>query len=188
VSLGRLSWLRRLVPALLLCAALAAAIGACGGAEAQDENEPSGTWKVDVISASFPGRQHLAQRSTLRIAVKNADSRPIPNLAVTVDGFHTRIDSPRVSDRRRPIWVIDEAPDNSISSYTNTWSVGEVDPGDTRTLDWKVSAVRPGAYLLRWRVSAGVDGNAKARLPDGTVPKGSFNVRVADEPRPARVD
>ena len=40
--------------------ALSLAIGACGG-DPQDENEAEGTYKVDVISASFPGRQNLAE-------------------------------------------------------------------------------------------------------------------------------
>ena len=41
-------------------AALAVALGACGQ-DRQDENEPEGTYKVDVVSASFPGRQRLAR-------------------------------------------------------------------------------------------------------------------------------
>ena len=67
-------------------AALPWRCGACGQ-DAQDENEPEGTYKVDVVSASFPGRQRLADESTLKITVQNKDSREIPNLAVTVDGF-----------------------------------------------------------------------------------------------------
>ena len=54
------------------------AVGACGGGDQQDENEPEGTFKVDVISASFPGRQHLAEEATLRITVQNKDSRDDP--------------------------------------------------------------------------------------------------------------
>ena len=46
--------------------ALTLCFGACGGGDPQDENEPEGTYKVDVISASFPGRQHLAQETTLQ--------------------------------------------------------------------------------------------------------------------------
>ena len=45
--------------------ALSLALGACGS-DGQDENESAGTYKVDVISASFPGRQHLAEEATLR--------------------------------------------------------------------------------------------------------------------------
>src|SRR5687768_9629557 len=100
--------------------ALVLAVGACGGGEAQDEDEPEGTWKVDVISASFPGRQTLAQTSELRIVVKNLEQRAVPNLAVTVDGFEQRSEDPGLSDPDRPRWVVEEPPDNSTTAYTNT--------------------------------------------------------------------
>ena len=70
--------------------ALSLAVGACGGGDPQDENEPEGTYKVDVISASFPGRQRLAEETTLKITVQNKDDETIPNLGVTVDGFYQR--------------------------------------------------------------------------------------------------
>ena len=76
--------------AFVLLLAFAPAVAACGSGARQDKNEPSGTWKVDVPSASFPGKQRLAQQSQLRIRVENLDSRAIPDLAVTVDGFGMR--------------------------------------------------------------------------------------------------
>jgi hypothetical protein len=173
---------------VVVVAAFVVSVGGCGGDEGQDENEPEGTWKVDVLSASFPGRQYLAEQAKLRITVKNVDSRVIPNLSVTVDGFDSRKETQQLSERRRPVWVIDDPPVNSTTAFTNTWAVGEVPAGEERTLSWAVSAVRAGTYTLRWRVSAGLDGKAKARLPDGSIPKGSFIARVTDKPRPAQID
>ena len=92
------------------------------GRSKQDENEPEGKYKVDVVSASFPGRQHLADEAHLRIEVQNKDSREIPNLAVTVDGFGQRRDDRRLADPERPIWILNEAPRNSDSALTNTWT------------------------------------------------------------------
>ena len=86
--------------------------GACG-AEKQDENEPEGDFKVDVVSASFPGRQHLADEANLRLEIRNSDSSEIPNLAVTVDGFGQRRDDPTLADPERPIWIVNDAPRNS---------------------------------------------------------------------------
>jgi hypothetical protein len=169
---------------LVLLALPSLALGACGGASAQDENEEEGTWKVEVVDASFPGRQRLADEVEFKITVRNADTRSIPNLAVTVDGFDQRRESPGLADPRRPIWVIDESPDNATTAFTNTWAVGEVPDGDSRTLVWKVSAVRAGTYSLRWRVGAGVDGKAKATLPDGDSASGSFIARVSEKPHP----
>jgi len=54
-----------------LCAALLSvlvlAVAACGG-QSQDAHEPSGNFKVQVLRASFPGKQKLAKRSTIGFA------------------------------------------------------------------------------------------------------------------------
>jgi hypothetical protein len=178
----------RVPVALVVVTVLMTALAACGGDEKQDENEPEGTWNVDVISATFPGRQHLAEQAKLRITVKNVDDSSVPNLAVTVDGFDTRKEESQLSERRRPVWVIDEPPVNSTTAFTNTWAVGPLPAGQTRTLSWSVAAVRAGTYTVRWRVGAGLDGKAKARLPDGSIPRGSFIARVTDKPRPPQID
>ena len=165
-------------------AALALALAACG-ADKQDENEPEGEFKVDVVSASFPGRQHLADEATLRLEIQNKDSRAIPNLAVTVDGFGQRRDDPTLSDPERPVWILNSPPRNSNSALTNTWTVGPVPAGETRTLDWNVTAVRAGTYSVRYRVAAGVHGKAVAESADGSgQAKGSFIARVTRAPRP----
>ena len=46
----------------------------CGGGERQDEDEPSGNFSVDVVSATFPEQQRLAEKVSLRLRVRNADS------------------------------------------------------------------------------------------------------------------
>jgi hypothetical protein len=173
--------------ATALLAVVAAVMLTGCGADRQDENEESGTWKVDVLSASFPGRQRLAEESQLRIKVKNVDTRTVPNLAVTVDGFDARKEDVRLSDPRRPIWVIDSAPENTTTAYSNTWAIGPVPAGEVRSFVWDVAAVRAGTYTVRFRVGAGLDGKAKARLPDGSIPKGSFIARVSDKPRNVKV-
>ena len=164
-------------------AALTLTLAACGQ-EKQDENEPEGTFKVDVVSASFPGRQHLAEEATLRLQIQNKDSREIPTLAVTVDGFGQRRDGTDLADPERPVWLLNEAPPNSTSALTNTWTVGSVPAGDTRTLNWKVTAVRAGTYSLRYRVAAGIDGKSVAESFDGSgAAKGSFIARISRAPR-----
>ena len=179
---------RAVLRATLACALLLAAtagVAACG----DDDDDPEGTWKVDVISASFPGKQRLAQDAQLRITVKNLDSRDVPNLAVTVDGFAIHKDDESLSDQNRPIWVVDRPPANSTTAYTNTWAVGKVPAGATRTFTWDVSAVRAGTYTLRFRVNASLTGKAKARAPDGSTPEGSFVARIDRRvrPLPARI-
>jgi hypothetical protein len=81
------------------------------------------------------------------------------------------------------VWLLNEGPPNSTSALTNTWTVGPVPAGETRTLNWKVTAVRAGTYSLRYRVSAGLDGKAVAVSFDGSGPaKGSFIARVSRAP------
>jgi hypothetical protein len=173
----------------LLLLALALALSACGGKERQDVNEDEGTWKVQVVSASFPGKQTLADTTELQIKVKNEDDRTLPNLAVTVDGFDRRDEDKQFAEPRRPIWVIEDGPTNSTTAYTNTWAVGPVPAGQTRTLKWKVTAVRPGTYTLRWRVAAGLNGKAKAVLADdGDPASGEFVAQVSDKARPYKLD
>jgi hypothetical protein len=167
---------------------LLGAVSGCGGADRQDKGEPEGTWKVDVLSASFPGEQHLADKPRLKITVKNVDDREVPNLAVTVDGFYIREQDRNFQDPARPIWVLERPPTNSTTAYTNTWAVGKVPAGQTRTLTWDLSAVRAGTYTLRFRVAAGLDGKAKATLPDGSTASGSFIARVSRNPRKPRID
>jgi hypothetical protein len=182
-SLGRRATLRAGVLAGTL-AALAVALSACGQ-DRQDENEPEGKYKVDVVSASFPGRQYLADEATLKIEIQNKDSREIPNLAVTVDGFGQRRENDELADPERPVWLLNEGPYNSNSALTNTWTVGPVPAGKTRTLNWKVTAVRAGTYSLRYRVAAGIDGKAIAESFDGSgTAKGSFIARITRAPHP----
>jgi len=162
--------------------ALSLALGACGS-DGQDENESEATYKVDVISASFPGRQHLAEEATLRIVVQNKDTRTIPNLGVTVDDFYQRREDPSLSDPERPVWIVNDAPYNSTSAVTNSWTTGPLRAGGKRTLEWKVTPVRAGTYNPRYRVNAGIDGKAKAESFDGSPATGSFTVRVDRQPR-----
>ena len=170
----------------LLAGALIA-LGACGGGDKQDADDPGGTFKVDIPRASFPGKQRLAQQNTLQITVVNKDTRTIPKVAVTIDGFSQRRDDATLSDPNRPIWLINETPVDADSALTNTWALGPVAPGQSRTFIWKVTPVKSGTYSIRYRVAAGLYGKAKVvDTTTGAVPKGSFISRVSREPRPVK--
>jgi hypothetical protein len=180
-------------------AALAALAG-CGGGERQDADEPSGTYKVEA-KATFPGRQKLAKSSTLRIVVKNVDTKTIPNIAVTVRGFDTRLPDEDLADPNRPVFVINgspeeigglpesraDAPRGGDTAYVDTWALGELPPGQSRTFEWSVTAVRAGSYRIAYRVAAGLNGKAKAVLARGGIPAGTFAGRISDRPPNARV-
>ena len=181
--------------ALLALVTASLALAGCG-AERQDENEPEGEFTLQVVDASFPERQSTAQSATLRISVRNTDDRDLPNLAVTIktaapgggevaSAFGQSSDDQRLADDDRPIWVVDEGPTGGASAYTNTWSVGRTFPGQTRELEWKLTAVRPGAYTVEYTVAPGLDGRAVAAGGQRTT--GSFDVEISADPVPARV-
>lgn len=172
--------------ALAGCLALAAGCG--GGSQRQDADEPSGTWTVDVVEAQFPESQQLAETARMRIRVRNDDDRAIPNVALTVEGFGRRSNQAGLADPNRPVFIIDDQPRGGVTAYTNTWALGRVPPGGTKTFEWRLTPVRAGEHEIRYRVAAGLDGKAKARLEGGGRPEGKFEVSVTREPSQARVD
>jgi hypothetical protein len=73
-------------------------------------------------------------------------------------------------------------------TYVDTFSLGRLDPGQTRRFRWSVTAVEAGPYEIRWRVQAGLDGLAKAVLPGGGVPRGRFVGVVGNGPPRANIN
>lgn len=180
--------------AVLLAGAFA--LAGCGGGERQDADEPEGEYRLEVVDAKFPERQSIAERSTLRIQVRNADDSTAPNVAVTVEtepkekgaapvSFSQRVSDSRLADPNRPVWIVDDGPKGGTSAYVNTWSLGRLAPNQSKTFEWKLTAVQAGRYTVAYRVAPGLDG--KARLAEGGRTSGTFSVTISDEPVPARV-
>jgi hypothetical protein len=84
------------------------------------------------------------------------------------------------------VWVVDEGPKGGDSAATNTWALGRLGAGESKTFTWKVTAVEPGDYTIKYRISPGLNG--KAKLASGGRTAGSFKVSIDDKPVPARVD
>jgi hypothetical protein len=181
-----------------VAAVLAAGLVAgCGGGDRQDANEPSGTFKVDVLEHSFSAKQSIASSAVMKIVVKNADTRTIPNVAVTVTsdddakggaGFTTRSSAPDLADSTRQLWIVDKGPRGGDTAYVSTWALGPLAKGATKTFEWHVTPVVSGTHVLRWHVAAGLNGKAVARTPDGQDPVGTFRVNVSQAPPAVKVD
>jgi hypothetical protein len=178
--------------------ALAGASGLAGcGQTRQDASEPGGSYRVDVVSASFPAQQAIAGATAMRIRVRNRDQQTVPDIAVTVrtngarpgdapQAFAQSSSDSRLADPNRPVWVLDTEPKGGVTAYTNTWALGPLKPNQTKTFLWKVTAVKAGTYTLSYLISPGLTG--KARLASGSHGSGTFKVTVADKPVPARVN
>ena len=178
------------------------AVAGCGGGERQDENEAEGSFPVEVVEAKFPEEQKLAKSSDLVVTVRNAGSKTIPNIGMTVNGFDEDKQDPDLADASRPVFAIngvqleiagfpeakEAAPRGCDTAYVNTWSCGPLKPNQERTFRWSVTAVRAGDFDIQWRVAAGLDGKAKAVAPGGgPAPRGSFSGTISDEAPEVRV-
>jgi hypothetical protein len=189
------------VGAGLAAVALAASIAACGGSSS-DANQPSGTFKAQVVNAEFPTAQGLGQTSLLRIGVRNSGSKTIPALTVTTSiagkegqtsslpfGIHDP--RPGLAQPDRPVWVLSagypkfagsSAPGGASTTNQKTFDFGPLKPGATTNAVWKLSAVKAGKYTLLYGVDAGLSGTAKAETSAGVAPGGSFAVDISSTP------
>jgi hypothetical protein len=174
---------------LSVVASLAAvALAGCGGGERQDANEPSGTFRVAVVRASFPTKQHLAQPERFVIAVRNTGRETVPNIAVTVNSFAERSEQAGLADPERAVWIVDSSPSGGQTAYIGTWALGRLAPGQTRRFVWRVTAVKAGTHTVKWQVAAGLNGKANATLAGNRAPAGSVTVDVSEKPAQAHVD
>jgi hypothetical protein len=176
--------------------ASATLVAGCGGGERQDANEPSGTFRVAVLRASFPKNQALSKKATMRVVVRNAGRQTIPNIAVTISsgeaagggGFQTHSDAAGLADSSRPLWIVDSEPHGGSTAYVSTWALGPLPAGRTRVFTWRVTPMVAGSHTLRYRVAAGLNGKAKAQLDGGGEAGGTWRVNVSGVPPKTTVD
>jgi hypothetical protein len=189
---------------VLLVGVCAAIASGCGGGTRQDAHEPDATFKVAIVHPSFPTVQAVARPETLVLRVHNTGTATIPNVAVTIDSFSYVSNFPNLASNKRPIWVIEQGPGtiakrpvqsqvisppgSGQTAYVNTWALGALGAGQTRTFAWRVTPVKSGVYTVRYAVAAGLAGRARARLADGTIPHGHFTVAIAPRPPATHVN
>jgi len=187
--------------AALLALGATLLLASCGSGKRQDEDEPAGRYQIEVVEATFPKQQKLAKRSHLIIRVRNAGQKTVPNIAVTVNGFSERLKDPDLSDPNRPVFVIngvpkrvgdypeakEDSPPGCETAYVGTWACGPLKPGREKEFRWGVTASRAGEFKISWRVSAGLDGKAKALDAEGNKPVGVFAGTISDAPPATRV-
>jgi hypothetical protein len=184
--------------------ALAVLLAGCGGGAHQDAHEPRGEFPLQVIRRSFPAKQAVARTTQLELRVRNAGTRTIPTLAVTLDSFYYTATYPRLAANKRPVWVIERGPGpvparpvetEAVSSpggaqtaYVNTWALGPLGPGATQTFAWRVTPVKPGRYTVHYRFAAGLSGKARATLASGGPVSGQLTADIAPRPPITHVD
>jgi hypothetical protein len=175
-------------------------LGACGGGSS-DGDEPSGTYRVEVESASFPALQRLGQTSLLRLGFRNSGRKTVPTLTVsfTIAGkegvnsslpFGVRDPQTGLAQPERPVWVLaatyprlagSNKPGGAETSSRKTFALGPLKPGESTEAIWKLSAVRAGKFTLLYRVDASFSGTARAVTDGDVAPGGSFVTEVTAE-------
>lgn len=110
--------------------------------------------------------------------------------------FSVRSEQEGLAIPSRPVWILEQnypklagetASAGAEAAQTNTYSFGELEPGETREMIWKLTAVQAGTYVIDYRVAAGLQGKAVAENADGGEPEGRFVVVISDVPPQTRV-
>lgn len=174
------------------------------GQPRQDAQEKSATYTVDIVGASFPSEQTLAHKAKLKVVVRNASRHVVPDLAISIDSFSAASTQIGLASTQRPVWILDGGPGaqpqhpvegqnnyipgGAVTAYTNTWAVGPVRAGETRTFVWNVTPVKSGVHRVNYTVAAGLNGKARAQLSNGSVPQGSFTVNINKAPSQVHID
>lgn len=189
-----------------MAAALASTllVAGCGGGARLDAGERAGTYAVKVLHASFPTSQAIASPTNFELEVENTGAHAVPNIAVTVDSFDYASNYSELAADKRPVWAIERGPGAIASppvgtqevstpgggqtAYLNTWALGALAPGKTRTFVWHVVPIKAGAHTVHYSVAVGLAGKAKARLGSGAPAAGQFAVNIAPAPKLTHVN
>jgi hypothetical protein len=182
---------------------LALAAAGCGGT-AQDAHEARGEFSVQVLHASFPTHQAIATPARLAIEVRNKSAHALPNVAVSVSSFSYTDSAPELAASQRPVWIVDHGPGatpkpqvetgqidgsgGATTAYVNTWALGPLAAGASRTFVWRVTPVKAGTHTITYTVAAGLAGRAHARLAGGGSPSGRITADIAPAPAATHVD
>ena len=167
---------------VVLAATAGLLVSGCGGGTRQDAQEPKGTFRVRIVRASFPALQAIARPTNLELQVRNTGT---PHRAER--GGHDRLlllrrQLPRTwRPTRRPIWVVEPGPGTipkrlvqsqvisppggGQTAYVNTWALGPLAPGRTRTFLWQVAPVKGGLHTVHFTIAAGLAGKATPSWP-----------------------
>ena len=186
-------------PALAVAAASALLAAGCGGGTRQDAGEPAGTFAMQVVRASFPAVQSIARQTRFELRGAQHGHPHRAERGRDVDSFDYTSHYPELAADKRPVWVIERGPGaiaeppvesqevsppgGGQTAYVNTWALGALAPGKTRTFTWRVVPVKAGTYTVHYTVAAGLAGKAKAQPGLGRSCAGTVHSRHRPGPR-----
>lgn len=176
----------------------------CGGGSEQTAGEAKRSYKTELLGLTFKPEQAVARPATMRIKVRNVDSKTIPAVAVTLDSFYYTEKYPELAANQRPVWVVEQGPgkpprtpvqSQAVSppgggqtAYVNTWALGPLAPKHTQTFEWKVVPVKSGTHTVHITIGAGLGGRARATLANGNSATATLVAHIAPAPPSTHVD
>ena len=182
----------------LLGACAALVVSGCGGGTEQSHGEVKRSYDMRIVAATFPAKQSMARPTEMTVRVSNESARTVPNVAISVDSFSYVEKFAELAANKRPIWVVEEGPGTPAklpvqsqavsppgggqTNYVNTWALGPLKAGASRTFTWRVVPVKAGSHTLHLTVAAGLAGNARAVLSGGGPVSRSFTAEIAPAP------
>lgn len=174
-----------LTAAAVIVAALA--LAGCGGSgERQDADTATGSWKVAVERWDFPTRQPLGRPVTMKIVMRNIDTREIPTVVVTIGGLREPVKQQDSATRTRPVWIMNEVRDGDQTPYNSltksSFETGKLAPGEARTFELPLTPLRRGEHVVSYTLAAGLYGGAKLETVDGDPAAGSRTVAIDPTP------
>ena len=185
------------VPLAACVAGLALLAAGCGEGQ-RNASEQKGTYAVEVVRASFPHKQAVAHDTRLELVVRNAGSRRMPNVAVTLDAFYYRSAYAHLAVDKRPVWIVNTGPGavakpaveseevnppgGAETVFVNTWALGPLAAGHEARFVWRVTPVKSGSHTIHYTVAAGLDGRSIAQLHGGRKATGTLVAQIAPKP------
>jgi len=169
----------------------------CGGDDSgQFSNEATGEFPVRVIGASLKPVQTVAKKYDLKIAVRNTGEETIPAINTVIDlpgmgstlAFAYGDKQAGLAMNQRPVWVLEEGwpklagttgRGGTTTADRLTFDFGKLRPGAVADMVWRLVAVRPGNYRLRYRISAGLGPDTTAVDAGGRTPTGLLPARIS---------
>ncbi len=192
-----------LLATALGCLILSGCLGS--GDRNQFPDARPGDYPVEVTAVDFKPRQRVGETYDFVIEARNTGGETIPGMTVTIDlpgrdstlAFAYRNRQPGVAQGQRPVWVVEEGypklagtvgRGGANTASRRTFNFGEVEPGETAEMVWRVVAVQPGEYRLRWEFAAGVAPGERAVDRNGETPEGLVKVKIENRPRLTRIN
>lgn len=142
----------------------------CGGDSSSTGT--SAAVKLEVSRWAFPKRQPLGRPVTMKIVIRNVDTRDVEQLAVTIGGLRKIVKQQGADSRTRPVWIANKGERDDATPYealtTSTYDLGTLAAGRSTTFEMQMTPLRRGEHEVSYAIGDGVVVGTPAEAADGS--------------------